>query len=429
MTVLDSRSGMSRDRDDVAADEVGVLITDRGVSMPTVEDIGAGRGPAWLDGWLTRNALDVLAWYRHIHANPELSRREFATTELVAGLLSAAGLRPKIFDSGTGLTCDVGTGDRCVALRADMDALPLTELTGLPYASGVPGAAHACGHDAHTTMLIAAGLALASAPELPGRVRLVFQPAEEVMPGGALDVIAAGGLDGVQSIFGLHCDPRLEVGRVGTRVGAITSATDLLELRLTSPGGHTSRPHLTADLVHALGSVITGLPALLSRRIDPRSGTVLVWGAVHAGDAPNAVPQDGLLRGTLRTGDHEVWADLEPLVVGLVQSLLLPTGVGFELEHRRGVPPVVNDEESTAVLRAGVEAALGEQALTGTKQSSGGEDFGWYLEHVSGSFARLGVWSGEGPQPDLHQPTFHLDERALLTGVRVLTHTALTALA
>jgi amidohydrolase len=136
-----------------------------------------------------------------------------------------------------------------------------------------------------------------------------------------------------------------------------------------------------------------------------------------------------VLRGTLRTGDHEVWADVEPLVAGLVQSLLAPTGVGFELEHRRGVPPVVNDVESEAVLRAGVEAALGEQAVTGTKQSSGGEDFGWYLENIPGSFARLGVWSGEGTQPDLHQPTFRLDERALLTGVRVLTHTALAALA
>jgi amidohydrolase len=437
VTMLESRSGMSRDGDNVpdggpevdAADGSGVLLTDKGVSMPSVEDLGSGRGPAWLDDWLARNAPDVLAWYRHIHANPELSRREFATTELVAGLLAAAGQQPKLFDSGTGLICDIGAGERCVALRADMDALPLTELTGLPYASTVPGAAHACGHDAHTTMLVAAGLALASAPELPGRVRLVFQPAEEVMPGGALDVIAAGGLDGVESIFALHCDPRVPVGSVGTRVGAITSATDLLELRLTSPGGHTSRPHLTADLVHALGSVITGLPALLSRRVDPRSGTVLVWGAVHAGEAPNAVPQDGMLRGTLRTGDHEVWADLEPLVAGLVESLLAPTGVGFELDHRRGVPPVVNDTEGAAVMRAGVEAALGEQAVTSTKQSSGGEDFGWYLEHISGSFARLGVWSGEGPMPDLHQPTFHLDERALLAGIRVLTHTALAALA
>jgi amidohydrolase len=288
---------------------------------------------------------------------------------------------------------------------------------------------HACGHDAHAAMLLGAGLALASAPTLPGRVRLIFQPAEEVMPGGALDVIAAGGLDGVDTIFGLHCDPRLEVGRVGTRVGAITSAADLLELQLTSPGGHTSRPHLTADLVHALGHVITGLPALLSRRVDPRSGTVLVWGAVHAGEAANAVPQDGLLRGTLRTADHEVWADLEPLVAELVESLLAPTGVGFKLNHQRGVPPVMNEQECTQILRAGVEAALGEDALAGIKQSSGGEDFGWYLEHIPGSFARLGVWSGDGPIPDLHQPTFRLDERSLLAGVRVLTHTALAALA
>ena len=427
MTVLDSRSDMPSDRR--RPETSGVLITDNGVSMPTVEDLGAGRGPSWLDDWLTRNAADVVAWYRHVHANPELSRREYGTTEMVAGLLSSAGLQPKLFDAGTGLICDIGVGEKCVALRADMDALPLTELTGLPFASTVAGACHACGHDAHTVMLLGAALALASAPELPGRVRLIFQPAEEVMPGGALDVIAAGGLDGVDHIFGLHCDPRVEVGKVGTRVGAITSATDLLELRLTSPGGHTSRPHLTADLVHALGTVITGLPALLSRRVDPRSGTVLVWGAVHAGEAPNAVPQDGVLRGTLRTADHEVWADLEPLVAGLVQSLLAPTGVGFELNHRRGVPPVVNAEASTEILRAGVATALGDQAVTTTKQSSGGEDFGWYLEHVAGSFARLGVWSGTAPMSDLHQPTFRLDERALPTGIRALTHTALAALA
>jgi amidohydrolase len=215
---------------------------------------------------------------------------------------------------------------------------------------------------------------------------------------------------------------------VGTRIGPITSATDLLELRLTSPGGHTSRPHLTGDLVHALGTVITGLPTLLSRRIDPRTGTVLVWGAVHAGEAPNAIPQNGVLRGTIRTGDRETWAELEPLLRELVSSLLSPLGVGFDLQHRRGVPPVVNDAASTRVLRTGVQAALGEQALVGTPQSSGGEDFGWYLEQVPGSFARLGVWPGEGRTKDLHQPTFDLDERALLVGVRVMVHAALSAL-
>jgi amidohydrolase len=422
MTVVDSRTDLSREESDV-------LLSGQGVSIALVDDPGEGRGPSWLDDWLTANAAEVVAWRRHLHANPELSRKEFATTELVSGLLRSVGLKPRILPGGTGLVCDIGSGPRCVALRADMDALPLQENTGLPFSSSVDGASHACGHDAHTAVLLGAALALASATELPGRVRLIFQPAEEVMPGGALDVLAAGGLDGVERIFGLHCDPRLEVGRVGTRIGAITSASDLLELRLTSPGGHTSRPHLTADLVNALGTVITGLPSLLSRRIDPRSGTVLVWGAVHAGEAANAVPQDGVLRGTLRTGDREIWAELEPLVKELVGALLAPTGVGFDLHHRRGVPPVVNDRDSTLLFRAGIEAALGEDALAGTVQSSGGEDFGWYLEHAPGSFARLGVWDGVDKPRDLHQPTFDLDERALLVGVRVMVHTALAALA
>ncbi|ANZ37807.1 N-acyl-L-amino acid amidohydrolase [Lentzea guizhouensis] len=423
MTVLDSRpSGATMSSPEMLVDPTGV-------SMSGVDDLGEGRGPAWLDDWLKAHASDIVAWRRHIHAHPELSRREYNTTELVAKLLREVGLKPRVLPGGTGLICDIGRGPRIVALRADMDALPLPENTGSPFSSTVDGVSHACGHDAHTAVLLGAALALASATELPGRVRLVFQPAEEVMPGGALDVLAAGGLDGVERIFGLHCDPRLQVGRIGTRIGAITSASDLLELRLSSPGGHTSRPHLTADLVHALGTVITGLPTMLSRRVDPRSGTVLVWGAVHAGEAPNAVPQDGLVRGTLRTGDRDIWAELEPLVKDLVTGLLLPTGVGFDLHHRRGVPPVVNERESTQILRAGIEAALGDDALAGTEQSSGGEDFGWYLEHVPGSFARLGVWNGVEKQRDLHQPTFDLDERALLVGVRVMVHTALAALA
>jgi amidohydrolase len=396
--------------------------------MSGVDDLGAGRGPSWLDGWLAANIGDVVAWRRHVHAHPELSRQEYATTDLLAGILRAVGLKPRVLPHGTGLICDVGEGDRGVALRADLDALPITEATDLDFKSTVDGVCHACGHDMHTVALLGAALAMAAAPELPGRVRLIFQPAEEVMPGGALDVIEAGGLDGVDRIFGLHCDPRLEVGRIGSRVGPITAAADLLELRLTSPGGHTSRPHLTADLVHALGTVITGLPTLLSRRVDPRSGTVLVWGAVHAGEAANAVPQDGVLRGTLRTSDPETWAELKPLVAGLVESLLLPTGVGFDLDHRRGVPVVVNEPESTEILQAGVAAALGEDAMAGTKQSSGGEDFGWYLEHVPGSFARLGVWPGEGSMGDIHRPTFTADERALPVAIRVLVHTALAAI-
>ncbi|MBP2474677.1 amidohydrolase [Crossiella equi] len=426
MTVLDSRPGSPFGPE--SRGPIEVLTPGSTATMSTVEDLGAGRGPSWLDTWMSKNLSQVIAWRRHIHANPELSRNEHKTTQFLYRTLVNAGLSPRVLPGGTGLLCEVGSGPRCVALRADIDALPLTEDTGLPFASTVDGVSHACGHDAHTTVLLGAALALAQAPSLPGRVRLIFQPAEEVMPGGALDVLAAGGLDGVERIFGLHCAPRLQVGKLGTRIGAITSASDLLEIRLTSPGGHTSRPHLTADLVHALGTLITGLPTLLTRRVDPRSGTVLVWGAVHAGDAANAIPQDGLLRGTLRTGDRDTWAELEPLTRELVGALLHPLGVGFDLLHRRGVPPVVNDRESTRLLRTATQAALGEDAITGTEQSSGGEDFAWYLEHVPGSFGRLGVWSGQGPQKDLHQPTFDLDERALPVGIRILTQTALDSL-
>ena len=404
------------------------LAQPRPVTAP-VADLGAGHGPEWIDRWLAAHADDVVSWRRAIHARPELARREHETTRLVAEILTGAGLRPRLLP-GTGLVCDIGEGPRTVALRADIDALPLTEQVDVPWASQVPGVAHMCGHDAHTAMVLGAGLALAASPkELPGRVRLIFQPAEEVQPGGALDVIAADGLDGVDRIFALHCDPRLEVGKVGTRTGAITSACDMLELRLTSPGGHTSRPHLTADLVHALGTVITGLPDLLSRRVDPRSGTVLVWGTVQAGNATNAVPQQGVLGGTLRTAQHATWNELEPLVRSLVTALLAPTGVGYVLEHRRGVPPVVNDAVSADLLARAAERAVGLDAAVGTEQSSGGEDFGWYLEHVPGAMGRLGVWSGSGDMSDLHQPTFDLDERALPVGVRTLAHAALATLA
>jgi len=391
-------------------------------------DLGAGTGPVWLDNWLTVHTSTVADWRRSLHAVPELGRQERRTTAFVADALMAAGLEPRTLPGGTGLVCDVGRGERCVALRADLDALPLREDTGLPFSSTVDGVMHACGHDAHTAMLLGAGLALASAPALPGRVRLIFQPAEEIQPGGAMDVVADGAMEGVDRIFALHCDPHLRVGRLGTRVGPITSACDVLEIRLTSPGGHTSRPHLTADLVEALGLVITQLPLLLTRHVDPRSGTVLVWGAVHAGEAANAIPQHGVLRGTLRTADHATWGELEEMVRELVAAILAPLGVGYALDHIRGVPPVVNEAISSGMLAEAALAIGGPEASASTEQSSGGEDFAWYLEHVPGAMARLGGGSGTGAVRDIHAPTFDLDERALPFGVRILTRAALSAL-
>jgi amidohydrolase len=374
------------------------------------------------ESWLAAHYDDLVAWRRHIHRHPELGRQEFATTQFVADRLVEAGLNPKALPGGTGLICDFGPAHAPrIALRADMDALPMAERTGAPYASTVPGVAHACGHDAHTAMLLGAATALAGAPELPLGVRLIFQPAEELMPGGALDAIAAGALVGVSRIFALHCDPRLAVGRVAITAGPITSAADSLEITLHSPGGHTSRPHLTSDLVYGMGTLITGLPGVLSRRIDPRHATVMVWGAANAGVAANAIPQIGTLAGTVRTASRETWLEMEALVRQTVSGLLAPLEIEHSLQYRRGVPPVVNEERSTQIMTHAIEA-VGPDVLADTHQSGGGEDFSWYLEDVPGAMARLGVWSGAGPQLDLHQPTFDLDERALAVGVRVLVN-------
>ena len=375
------------------------------------------------ESWLAAHHDDVISWRRHIHAHPELGRQEFATTQFVATILADAGLNPKVLPAGTGLTCDLGPDHLPkIALRADMDALPMPERTGAPYASVIANVAHACGHDAHTAVLLGAALALASVPDLPIGVRLIFQPAEELMPGGAIDTIAAGALAGVSRIFALHCDPRLAVGKVGVTVGPITSAADQIDITLQSPGGHTSRPHLTADLVYGLGTLITGVPGVLSRRIDPRNSTVMVWGAVNAGVAPNAIPQTGTLSGTIRTASHDTWLSLEAVVREIVVGLLAPLGIQHTLLYRRGVPPVVNEEISTRIVTHAIEE-VGPDVLAETRQSGGGEDFSWYLEKVPGAMARLGVWSGRGPQRDLHQPTFDLDERSLAIGVRVLVNT------
>ncbi|MGA9676842.1 MAG: M20 family metallopeptidase [Mycobacterium sp.] len=374
------------------------------------------------ESWVAAHYDDLVGWRRHIHRYPELGRQEYATTQFVAERLADAGLNPKVLPGGTGLICDFGPEhEPRIALRADMDALPMAERTGAPYESTMPNVAHACGHDAHTAVLLGTALALASVPELPVGVRLIFQAAEELMPGGAIDAIAAGAITGVSRIFALHCDPRLEVGKVAVRQGPITSAADQIEITLYSPGGHTSRPHLTADLVYGLGTVITGLPGVLSRRIDPRNNTVLVWGAVNAGVAPNAIPQTGVLAGTVRTASRHTWVDLEGMIREVVAGLLSPLAIEHTLQYRRGVPPVVNEDVSTRILTHAIEA-VGPDTLADTRQSGGGEDFSWYLEEIPGAMARLGVWSGEGPQLDLHQPTFDLDERALGIGVRVLVN-------
>ncbi|WP_396164716.1 amidohydrolase [Corynebacterium sp.] len=382
-------------------------------SVPVVDAVAA---------WTVDNHDTVIGWRRHLHSHPELSHQETGTTQFIVEKLTEAGLSPRRLP-GTGVTVDIGGGTDApaIAFRADIDALPLTEVTGLEFASRTPGVMHACGHDIHTTVVLGLACALAEYDREHGldqQVRCIFQPAEEVLDGGATDVIRAGALDGVSHIFAVHAEPKLRAGQIGVRTGAITSATDVVELIVRGPGGHTSRPHLTADVIYAVGLLITQLPGLLSRRVDPRTGTVLTFGAVSGGSAFNAIPQEATLLGTLRTGSPTVWRELDTVFPRLVEQILAPTGATAEIRYTKGVPPVTNDDACTAIMAQAVKD-VDPHALQEAPQSSGGEDFSWYLEHVPGAMARLGAWTGSGEKPDLHQPNIVLDEACLPVGIRM----------
>jgi len=393
---------------------------------------GADPLPGQLDRWLASRGAELVAIRRHIHAHPEPSHSEFETAALVARELAVAGLSPRLLPKGNGVICDIGQGDRIIAFRADLDALPLQDTKDVPYRSTVAKVAHACGHDVHTTVLLGLGLALAQLDEqgeLAGRVRLIFQPAEETVPSGAPEVIAAGALQDVAAIYALHCYPQLPAGLVGVRSGPFTAAADTVEVTLTGPGGHTARPHLTADLVHALGRVIVDVPSLLDRRVDPRAGVSMVWGAVHAGQAFNAIPGEGEAKGTVRILNREAWRTAPELVTKLIREVVAPTGAEVEIRYTRGVPPVINDRMAAAVIAGAAGAALGADRVVEAEISMGGEDFAFYLENVPGAMIRLGTGTpGAESTHDLHQSSFDVDERCIAHGVRVLVHTALAAI-
>lgn len=382
----------------------------------------------WLTSWVRDRHDDLVEVRRHLHAHPELSFDEYGTTELLVTRLTAAGLNPRVLPRGTGVVVDVGEGPRTIGLRADIDALPVPDLTETPYTSTVPNVCHACGHDAHTAIGLGAALALAEAPNLAGKVRIFFQPAEERM-GGAREVIAAGELDDVEQVFALHCDAHLEVGKVGIKSGAITAACDLVEVRLRGPGGHTARPHLTVDIVDTLARIATDTPALLNRRVDARSAMTLVWGSVSAGKAPNTIPSEGSLRGSVRVLDHDTWSRAEKDVTSIITEIAAGAGASVQLDYQRGVPPVVNDPDLAVTMRAAIATEFGSDAVTTTRTSMGGEDFAWYGEHVPVMMARLGTHSEAlSTVRDLHQGSFDIDERAIGIGVRVLVSTAMVAL-
>ncbi len=384
---------------------------------------------------------ELIAFRRRIHAHPELSAKEFAITEALMSRLQVAHLSPLVLPSGTGVICDVGASADdasadgnaipTVALRADIDALAMDDETLTRYRSQVPGVAHACGHDVHTTIVLGAGLVLAKLLGRPGapvgRVRLFFEPSEETVPGGAVEIIESGYLDGVGVVFGLHCDPKVDLGSIGLIDGPITSAADIVEIGLSGPGGHTARPERTIDLVAVAGRVASQVPELLAKGVNGHGPLRMVFGALRAGNAPNVIPTSAKLYGTLRARNREDWERGPKLLEDAIEQVVGSTGATWTLRHDPGVPPVVNETRATQLLATATRAALGPDSVVATDQSWGGDSFAWFLQRVPGSYARLGVHDPQsnGPRLDLHASTFEPDERAIGIGVRVMVAVAL----
>ena len=376
----------------------------------------------------------LIAIRRDIHAHPEVGSHEHRTTALIVDHLERCGLVAKVLPIGTGAYCDVLPGgfddsSGLVGLRADIDALTIPDGKTVDYASKNPGVCHACGHDVHTAILLGVGIVLSQLRDLdllPRGVRLIFQPAEETSPGGALDAIEGGVLHDLTEIYALHCDPRTDVGQLALKVGPITSAVDQVNITLSGTGGHTSRPQLTQDIIGALGALATLTQLLLSRRIDPRSGVSLMWGSMHSGSVANAIPRTGEIVGTLRALDAAGWQLAKQLIPELAAEIVKPFGVEVDVSVTEGVPPAVNHARGVRRLTRAAEEMLGPDSVTATEQSLGGEDFSWMLQQVPGALGRLGVRTPGEICPDIHQPNFVVDERCIPVGLKVLAEVATT---
>jgi len=380
-----------------------------------------------LRSWLDEHGAELVAFRRNLHAHPELSRQEFATTDLVAERLELAGLAVRRMSVGTGLIADLVQGDGpTIVLRADLDALAMDDDKDVPYASMVPGVAHACGHDVHTSVVLGAALHLAHHPSgVRGNVRFVFQPAEEQVPGGALDVLADGALDGARAVVALHCEPKLDAGVIAVRDGAITSAADSVTITLRGPGGHTARPELTVDIVAVAADLVVELPRRVRAAVDGLGEVKLVFGAVHAGDAGNVIPTHATLRASVRTPSLEMWEQLPRVVTEAIDELVGPSGAAHDITYIHGVPPVVNDVEVTELVRSAARLAPSPMTVVEAPRSWGGDDFAWLTRAVPGSYVRLGVHDAQWGRTrlDLHAGLFDVDEQAIGVGVELLVGT------
>ena len=359
---------------------------------------------------------------RHLHAHPELSGQEYQTAAYVAGVLSSSGLHVQEAIGKTGILGELkGTGanPRLLAIRTDMDALPIQEKTDLAFASRQPGIMHACGHDIHTTLGLGTAMVLAQLSQpLPGNVRFLFQPAEEIAQGASW-MIQDGAMKGVSAILGVHVFPSIPARSLGIRYGALTAAADDLEIVIIGESGHGARPHEAIDAIWIASQVITSLQQAISRTQNPLRPIVLTIGQITGGRAPNVIADRVQMTGTVRSLHPETYTNLPQWIEGIVANVCQTYGASYEVHYRRGVPSVQNDPGLTRLLEeVGREAWGSDRVQILPDPSLGAEDFALYLEKVPGAMFRLGVGYADKHNAPLHHPHFEADEAAILTARR-----------
>ncbi len=370
----------------------------------------------------------LIEWRRDFHRHPELAFQERRTSSVVRAYLEKLGI-PVRSVAGTGLVgvLEGKAGGRTVALRADMDALPLVEQGPKEYISQNAGATHACGHDGHMSILMGAATLLSRRrKELKGKIVLLFQPSEERLPGGAPKMIEEGALDGVDAVFGLHLWQMLPTGKVASVPGPMMAAPDEFTIKITGRGGHGSTPHLTVDPILVSSHLVINLQSVVSRNVDPLRSAVLTVGAISGGTIYNIIPCDATLMGTVRTFDPQVQDLMEKRIREVLAGTCATFGATSEIRYERGYPAVVNDPAMTAIVHEVARKNLGGQSLINIDPVMGGEDFAYFLKKAPGAFIFFGM--GDGTTYPHHHPGFDIDEKSLPPATLLMTALALAYL-
>ena len=374
---------------------------------------------------------ELIAMRRHFHQHPEIGFNEYNTAKYVSDKLTALGIEHRTGVAKTGIVADIKGGPgKTVALRADMDALTITEKTGLPYASVNQGVMHACGHDAHTASLLGAAIVLSELrADLPGTVRLIFQPAEEG-PGGAAPMIAEGALDGVAAIVGAHVWQELPVGTVAVRYGPAMACLDAIDVTILGTGCHGAAPHHGVDAVAVAAQVVTALQTIASREINPVTPVVVTVGTINGGYAYNIIADEITMKGTVRALDNALRETLPERIERVIAGVTKGLRADYRFTYHFGYPPLINDDGVTASVEATLGRLFGaENVVRRTEPSMGGEDFAYFLQKVPGTFINIGSSNeAKGLTAPGHKSTFNIDEAALAITTEAMVAAAIDLL-